>query len=55
MQVRGRSYGRSKVVTSPGEVDLRKKPKDLSTSESEECGHGKGGGVYTTLIRSDTP
>ena len=23
-------------------VELRQKPKDLSTSESEECGHGEG-------------
>ena len=34
--------------------DLRKKPKDLSPSESEECGHGEGGGVYDTLLQADT-
>ena len=31
--------------TRPVGVELRKKPKDLSASESEECGHGEGGGV----------
>ena len=35
-------------------VDRHKKPKDLSTNESEERGHGEGVGVYTTLIQSDT-
>jgi hypothetical protein len=35
-------------------VGLRKKPKDLSVSEREERGHGKGVGVYVTLIQSDT-
>jgi hypothetical protein len=36
----------------------RKKPKDLSVcdplSHSEECGCGGGGGVYDTLVESDT-
>ena len=31
-----------------------KKPKDLSASEGEERGHGEGGGVYATLLQSDT-
>ena len=35
-------------------VDLYKKPKDLSTCESEGRGHGEGGGVYTTLPQSGT-
>ena len=35
-------------------VDLRKKTKDLSAHESDERGHGKDGGVYTTLSQSDT-
>ena len=35
-------------------VELRKKPKDLSASEREECGHGKGVGVHATLLQSDT-
>ncbi len=30
--------------TSPGQT--RKKPKDLSELEGEECGRGGGGGVY---------
>ena len=36
-------YGRVKV-RSVG-VELRKKPKDQSTSECVERGHGEGGGV----------
>ena len=35
-------------------VGLRKKTKDLIVSEREECGHGKGAGVYDTLMQSDT-
>ena len=35
-------------------VELRKKTKDLSASEREERGHGEGGGVYATLLQSDT-
>ncbi len=31
-----------------------KKPKDLSSSEGEECDHGEGVGVYDTLLQSDT-
>ena len=31
-----------------------KKPKDLSSSEGEECEHGEGVGVYATLTQSDT-
>ena len=42
-------YGRAKSVTRSVGVGFRKKPKDLSPHESDECGHGKGGGVYTTL------
>ena len=34
-------------------VWLFNKPTDLSTCVSEECGHGKGGVVYATLV-SDT-
>ena len=33
---------------------MRKKPKDLSASEREDRGHGKGVGVYATLLQSDT-
>ena len=36
---------------------MSKKPKDLSARESEERGHGEGGGGYVTsatLIQSDT-
>ena len=45
-------------------LGLRKKPKDLSASESEDRGHGEGRDVYdtvmegkdvcTTLLQSDT-
>ncbi len=35
-------------------VGLCKKPKDLSASDREERGHGKGVGVYATLHKSDT-
>ena len=35
-------------------VGLCTKPKDLSASESDECGHGEGGGVYATLCQSGT-
>ena len=35
-------------------VELRKKPKEQSSSESKECGHGEGVGVYSTLVQSDT-
>jgi hypothetical protein len=35
-------------------VVLRKKPKDLSGSEREECGDREGVGVYDTLLQSDT-
>ena len=35
-------------------VGLYKKPKVLSASEREERGHGKGGGVYDTLLMPDT-
>ena len=48
------SYGRAKSGTRPMGVDLSQKPKDLSGSESEERGHGEGGGVYATLLQSDT-
>ena len=30
------------------------KSRNLSTHESEECEHGKGVGVYPTLLQSDT-
>ena len=30
------------------------KPRNLSEHESEECEHGEGVGVYTTLVQSDT-
>jgi hypothetical protein len=30
-------------------VGLRKNPKNLSASERDERGHGKGVGVYATL------
>ena len=33
----------------PGQT--RKKPKDHSTREREECGCGEGGGVYDVYIR----
>jgi hypothetical protein len=51
------SYGRTKAdtrYTRPVGVGLRKKPKDLTASEREERGHGKGEGVYPTLLQSDT-
>ena len=35
-------------------VDLYKKPKDLSVSDRKDRGHGKGVGVYVTLMKSDT-
>ena len=37
--------------TRPGQT--RKKPKDLSTREGEECGRGasEGGGVYAVCMR----
>ena len=35
------------------EVELQK-PRNLSSHESEECDHGEGVGVYTTLRQSDT-
>ncbi len=37
--------------TRPVGVGVRKKPKDLSGSDREECGHGEGVGVYTTLLQ----
>jgi len=40
-------------VVSLFEVELQK-PRNLSASESEERGHGEGGGVYATLLQSDT-
>jgi hypothetical protein len=43
------SYGRSKAGTRPVGFGLRKKPKDLITSDREERGDGKGVGVYDTL------
>ena len=46
-------YGLTEAGTRPGGRTHRK-PKDLSVCESEECGHGEGGGVYTTLMESDT-
>ena len=36
-------------VVSLFEVELQK-PRNLSASESEECEHGEGVGVYTTLL-----
>ena len=48
------SYGRSKTVTRPGGVGLRKKPKDLSTNEREKREPGEGRDVYATLLHSDT-
>ena len=42
-------YGREKAGKRPG---LRKKPQDLSANEIEERGHGKGVGVYATLVQS---
>ena len=35
--------------TRPGQT--RKKPKDLSAREREECGRGEGGGVYVVCRR----
>ncbi len=35
------------------EVELQK-PRNLSAGEREECGHGEGVGVYSTLLQSDT-
>ena len=45
-------YGHTKADTRPVVVDLRKKPKDLSASEREECGHGEG--VSTEDVREST-
>ncbi len=42
---------RRHTVTSPGRTG--KKPKDLSTCESEERGCGSSGCVYATLMESD--
>ena len=38
--------------TRPGQT--RKEPKDLIAREREERGRGEGGGVYATLLQSDT-
>jgi hypothetical protein len=35
--------------TRPGQT--RKKPKDLSACDREECGSGEGGSVYAVYIR----
>jgi hypothetical protein len=43
--------GRAERGTRPGRT--RRKPKDLSACESEECGYGEGGGMYPTLMESD--
>jgi hypothetical protein len=43
--------GHSEGDASPGRT--HKKPKDLSTCESEECGFREGGDVYVTLMESD--
>ena len=43
------SYGYSKAATSPGGVELHKKPKDLRSSEREERGYGEG--VSTEDVR----
>ena len=40
-------------VVSLFQVDLQKS-RNLSAHEREECEHGKGGGVYATLLQSDT-
>ena len=40
-------------VVSLFEVELQK-PRNLSAHESEECEHGQEGGVYATLLQSDT-
>jgi hypothetical protein len=50
-QIHYRDMVAQKSVTSPVGVGLRKKPKDLSASEREECGHGKGVGVHVTMLR----
>jgi hypothetical protein len=43
------SYGHTEVG-----VGLPQKPKNLSTYERVECGHGESGGVYVTLLQSKT-
>ena len=43
-----------KENTRTGGVGLSQKPMDLSASEREDRGHGKGVGVHTTLLQSDT-
>jgi hypothetical protein len=48
------SYDRENTDTRTVGVGLQKKPKDLITSEREECGHGEGVVVYDTLLQSDT-
>ncbi len=47
--MREKSYGLSKGDTRTVGVEVRKKPKDLSPSDIEECGHGKGVGVCMLL------
>ena len=37
-----------------GGLVCEKKPKDLSTSEREECEYGEVRDVYATLLQSDT-
>ncbi len=44
--------GNNQRTSRPGRT--WKKPKDLSVCESEEGGCGEGGGVYVTLMESDT-
>jgi hypothetical protein len=33
---------------------MYKKTKDLIVSDREECGYGKGVGVHSNLLQSDT-
>ncbi len=50
---RGTGTPKDKTDVILFEVDLQK-PRNLSTSESEEHGYWEGVGVYDTLIQSDT-
>jgi hypothetical protein len=53
-QIHYRDMVTPKGVTRPVGVEVHKKPKDLSASDIEERGYGKGVGVHATLLQSDT-
>ena len=47
-------WSRKNRDESSGGLTCAKKPKDLSASERQDRGHGKGVGVYVTLLQSHT-